>query len=192
MSSEEMQSSVVPSGKRRLVRAYKVPLKGAPHFIHIPVVRGDGGDARDLAQLQSAWAFEGLLRKYTKIRSLRCRQPATRFHPFAAPRLRQQNGRVQFRQRMFNVYAMEGLDYDMPYNETVAALKFGPRIRAEFIIMEVTASGKRAADARSAETKKMDYLAVDWGSSAARRMMSLPDLETVVDMSEELQEYYGC
>ena len=155
---------------QQLVRVYKIPLTGPSQLVQIPVSRGSSPDDHDVAEIQSIWSIEGRQRKFTTIERIASRAPPPpKVYPYKSipPYQALRTGMVlkpskRSRKRTFDIYFREGLEYEMPFNETLKDLDAQVCIRAEFIIMEHTTGRQRLTDCKSIDKVVMNYLALEW------------------------------
>lgn len=148
------------------MQVYKIPLTSEPHFVRVPVSRVDVLNSVDTIELSDVWSFEGRHHQHDKWWNCTSPKPLPRKllpfeHVLGLQRKSERRPAETFRQRRcaFKVYVNEGLDYDMPFNATVAALAQGARIRAEFIIVATRMHGKHITDTTHIDRRWMEALA---------------------------------
>ena len=153
----------------QLVRVYKIPLVGLPQFIQTPVSRGDNLDDRDILEIESLWSIEGRQRRFTRIEDISSYAPPPRkLYPYkSVPTYwtlttgAELKPSKRSRKRAFDIHIREGLEYEMPFNETLKNLNAETCIRAEFIIVEHTTGRQRLTDCKNIDRTVMNYLALE-------------------------------
>ena len=153
----------------QLVRVYKIPLTGLPQLVQIVVSRGSSPDDHDVPEIQSIWSIEGRQRRFTRIERIASHAPPPpKVYPYKSlPPYQTLKTGVELRsskrsrKRTFDIYIREGLEYEMPFNETLKNLDAQVCIRAEFIIVEHTTGRQRLTDCKSIDKAVMNYLALE-------------------------------
>lgn len=151
------------------MQVYKIPLTGLPQFIQLPVSRGNGLDDHDIPDVESIWSIEGRQRRFTRIENIPTHAPPPlklypykslpTYHKLTTGSELQPSRRL--RKRTFDIYLREGMEYEMPFNETLHNLDAETCIRAEFIIIEHTTGRQRLMDCKKIDKGIMNCLALE-------------------------------
>ncbi len=148
----------------QLVRVYKIPLTGPSRFTFVPVVRNSGADSQDVLLLDQEWSFEGPVTTFSRRRHARhhYHPVSTRPIPTTYPPSRSASDLKKRSHHAFRVYVIHSHDPDLPFNQELKALEDGPRITAEFIVVEHSEGGRRITNAKPADKSDMDRVVVSY------------------------------
>ncbi|RDX42581.1 hypothetical protein OH76DRAFT_1422428 [Lentinus brumalis] len=137
-------------------------LTGPSRFTFVPVVRNSGADSQDVLLLDQEWSFEGPVTTFSRRRHARhhYHPVSTRPIPTTYPPSRSASDLKKRSHHAFRVYVIHSHDPDLPFNQELKALEDGPRITAEFIVVEHSEGGRRITNAKPADKSDMDRVVV--------------------------------